>query len=101
MCGAAAAPPGTGDTGRTLVLGALFGGWYLFNIYFNMFALSPVPAARCIICLNARPASPTTAAHRWASIHDDVTGGMQLQVAHDGPIQLASYGSVARCRRTA
>ena len=27
----------------TLVLGALFGGWYLFNIYFNM---CPPPPSR-------------------------------------------------------
>ena len=27
--------------GETLVLGGLFGLWYLFNIYFNMWALPP------------------------------------------------------------
>ena len=31
-------PPGAAspETKQTLVLGGLFGAWYLFNIYFNM-----------------------------------------------------------------
>jgi hypothetical protein len=35
------AAPASSETGRTLLLGALFGGWYLFNIYFNMCAANP------------------------------------------------------------
>ncbi len=28
---------------KTLLLGALFGGWYLFNIYFNLYVSPPTP----------------------------------------------------------
>ena len=28
--------PASGGLGKTLLLGSFFGGWYLFNIYFNL-----------------------------------------------------------------
>lgn len=35
--------------GKTLYLGALFGGWYLFNIWFNMCAAAPSPALALLL----------------------------------------------------
>eukprot|EP00884_Botryococcus_braunii_P002315 jgi/Botrbrau1/12084/Bobra.0186s0008.1 len=37
LCSAAAAEAKEGGLGKTLYLGVLFGGWYLFNIYFNIY----------------------------------------------------------------
>ena len=31
-----AGAPASGGMGKTLLLGSFFGGWYLFNIYFNL-----------------------------------------------------------------